>query len=377
MCDKLLTATETLYDCVGDTYDHDRALKAYSQLTDDSAVILADMNVLLAAATSLHWYNIEEEATWTFANRYDCPVREELIHAIMSAPLFAPVLRQSIVSGERWFSSNVYERGSKPWGMHGEMGSLLSQTSLTKTFCFLERHKGQRPLDAETLSRAVLLNHHFHRAINLQTRIDSLEEALIRSNNILDLIEFGLILYDMKQAPVFVNAAARRMLAEEDGIRLRPNELEIRDRNANQQLNALISAIYKPGLDASQYSGGMVAVPRPSHFRPYSLMVVPMRSQKLNLTGTTAAVFMFDPNARKTTAIQMFVSSYDLTRSEAELAHSLALGNSLEEAATKRGVSRNTAKSQLHSIFGKTETSRQSELVSLLLRSVAGIGLES
>jgi DNA-binding CsgD family transcriptional regulator len=106
-------------------------------------------------------------------------------------------------------------------------------------------------------------------------------------------------------------------------------------------------------------------------------MVVPMKSKKLNLDSTTAAVFLFDPHVRKTTAIQMFVSSYELTRSEAELAHALTLGASLDDVANRRGVSRNTVKAQLHSIFAKTETNRQSELVSLLLRSVVGLGLKS
>ncbi len=73
----------------------------------------------------------------------------------------------------------------------------------------------------------------------------------------------------------------------------------------------------------------------------------------------------------------MFVSSYGLTQSEAEIAHALVLGGTLDEVAVTRGISRNTAKSHLHSIFAKTSTNRQSELVSLLLRSVAGINLRS
>ena len=56
---------------------------------------------------------------------------------------------------------------------------------------------------------------------------------------------------------------------------------------------------------------------------------------------------------------------------------SLALGGTLEEAAVRRSVSRNTVKTQLHSIFAKTDTNRQSELVALLLRSVAGINLQT
>ncbi len=377
MHDVLLSAAETIYECVGDTFDRERALKTYSQLTDDSGVILTDLDLQLGEAKSLSWYNLDEGTTKTFADRGRCPIRVELIRAMLSAPLCTTVERAALVSGDRWQRSELYREGSMPWGMHSEIGNPIAQTEHTRTFFFTERHKNQEPLDAEMLRVASFLNHHLNRAMNLQIRIDTLEEALIQSNNVLDLIEFGLVLYDANQTPTFVNAAARRILKEEDGIRLRPGKLEVSNRIANQQLQTLLGTIYSLDPANGDYAGGIIPVPRPSYLRPYSLMAVPMRPKDLNLTGVSAAVFIFDPGAKKTTAIQMFVSSYDLTRSEAELAHSLALGNSLDEAAAKRGVSRNTAKSQLHSIFSKTDTSRQSELVSLVLRSIAGISLKS
>jgi DNA-binding CsgD family transcriptional regulator len=54
----------------------------------------------------------------------------------------------------------------------------------------------------------------------------------------------------------------------------------------------------------------------------------------------------------------------------------LAEGVSLDDIAERRDITRNTAKSQLHSVFAKTGTSRQSELVSMVLRSAAGISVE-
>ncbi len=64
---------------------------------------------------------------------------------------------------------------------------------------------------------------------------------------------------------------------------------------------------------------------------------------------------------------------YALTQAEVELVELLCDGWSLEEAATQRGVTMNTARSQLKQIFFKTGTSRQSELVRLVLAGIAGI----
>ena len=376
MRDELLAAIETIYDCVGDDFDRRRALKAYSRAADDSAVVMADMNILLGRAVNAELHNIDGRARDSFVRRFECPARRKLLDAMRTLPACVPMMRQSVVSGNEWLGSRLYEMGSKPWNLHSEGACFISGKVLTKTFCFFFRHPEQEPIDAETLSVVAILNNHLHRSMSLQHRIDGLEDALIRSNSVLDLIQFGLFLYDVNKRPAFVNVAARRAIDENDGLRLREDRLEINHRGAGEQFQRLLDAIYTPGPHISQRAGGIVAVPRPSRLRPYSLMVVPMRSQKLNLGNVTAAVFLFDPHVRKTTAIQMFVTSYELTPSEAELAHSLALGHSLDEAAALRGVSRNTAKSQLHSIFEKTETNRQSELVSLLLRSLVGINLK-
>lgn len=312
-----------------------------------------------------------------FDRRFKCPARDKIVKAIVTHPACVPIFRQSVISEEEWLKSEMYEIGSKPWGFHSHGTSYISGKILTKTFCFFLRHPGQESVDAETLSMLAILNNHLHRSLNLQHRINRLEETLIKSNNILDLIEFGLVLYDVNKIPVFVNAAAQRILDKKDGLGLSANRMVIGDRSANEQFQSLIDAIYKPDQSITLRSGGIVAVQRPSRSRPYSLMVTPMQSQKLNMENVTAMVFLFDPlTRRKRTAIDMFVSSYGLTHQEAGLAHYLVLGYNLEEAAQQRGVSRNTVKTQLQSIFSKTETSRQSELVSLLLRSVAGVSLK-
>ena len=64
---------------------------------------------------------------------------------------------------------------------------------------------------------------------------------------------------------------------------------------------------------------------------------------------------------------------YGLTQAEVKLVELLCDGWSLEEAATQRGVTMNTARSQLKQIFFKTGTGRQSELVRLVLSGIAPI----
>ena len=54
----------------------------------------------------------------------------------------------------------------------------------------------------------------------------------------------------------------------------------------------------------------------------------------------------------------------------------LAAGNSLDQVATTRGITMNTARSQLKQVFAKTDTKRQGELVQLVLTGIATIAHE-
>ncbi|ACL57504.1 helix-turn-helix transcriptional regulator [Methylobacterium nodulans] len=59
---------------------------------------------------------------------------------------------------------------------------------------------------------------------------------------------------------------------------------------------------------------------------------------------------------------------FSLTNAESKLALQLARGGTLEECAEENGTSVNTARVQLRSIFAKTGTARQSDLVAFLNR---------
>ena len=71
---------------------------------------------------------------------------------------------------------------------------------------------------------------------------------------------------------------------------------------------------------------------------------------------------------------QRFLQSlYGLTGAEAELVGLLSRGASLEEAADRRGVTLNTARSQLKQAFAKTGTRRQGELVQFVLTGLTSM----
>jgi len=79
-------------------------------------------------------------------------------------------------------------------------------------------------------------------------------------------------------------------------------------------------------------------------------------------------VILIDPEISTRTPETNLRTAFRLTEAEARLAAKLARGESLENVADQFGIGKETARSQLKSIFGKTGVHRQGELVALLAR---------
>ncbi|BCG82363.1 helix-turn-helix transcriptional regulator [Mesorhizobium sp. 113-3-3] len=116
----------------------------------------------------------------------------------------------------------------------------------------------------------------------------------------------------------------------------------------------------------------------PVHFQPGSLSWVVIRSRGdrpviLNETGVvtpdgTSIVALLDRENTSAANPQTLQRMFGLTSAETQLALRLAQGDAPLEIARSWHLSRTTIRSQLASLFAKTETRRQAELVALLGR---------
>ena len=159
------------------------------------------------------------------------------------------------------------------------------------------------------------------------------------------------------------NQSAERLLV--DDIQIVKGQLTARDTRATMALNrAIHTLLWRPhgGLSAP------VALPRASR-RP--LLAYPARltdSTANALADCQAMVILIDPESKTRTPETNLRAVFRLTDAEARLATQLALGESLENVADQFGIAKETARSQLKSIFTKTGVHRQAELVAVLAK---------
>ncbi len=105
---------------------------------------------------------------------------------------------------------------------------------------------------------------------------------------------------------------------------------------------------------------GEMPLPRGEGPPPYLISLLPLEGQGVMVTVLDAA-------RRRLPSHAFLREAFAFTPAEAALALDLADGLAAADCASLRGVSVHTVRSQLRSLFGKTGTSRQAELVTLVL----------
>jgi DNA-binding CsgD family transcriptional regulator len=233
--------------------------------------------------------------------------------------------------------------------------------------------EGAAPFTREQFAEADALIPHLRRAFEVHRTLQGVKSVQLALAEAIDRLPTGLLLLDARRRVVVQNRGAERILAANDGFRIDRHGPSADDARENATLQKLIADAIDARGGQPLRAAGFVAVSRPSHQRSYAVMVTPLLAApgKGGMNDAVVAIFVADPSARLFAGPEVLTELYQLTHSEAELVRLLASGLSLEEAADKRGVSLNTARSHLKHVFAKTETSRQGELVRLI---VSGVG---
>ena len=88
--------------------------------------------------------------------------------------------------------------------------------------------------------------------------------------------------------------------------------------------------------------------------------------------GSGAAVLLcvMDPQTRRPPSAEALKQLFQLSNSESKLAHGLALGMDIREVAESMDITVQTARTYLKSLFDKTATNRQADLVRTLITAV-------
>jgi DNA-binding CsgD family transcriptional regulator len=159
-----------------------------------------------------------------------------------------------------------------------------------------------------------------------------------------------------------VNAAADAVF--DQNIKIKDKRLFVRDPDARTLLKNAVDQLKElPGLDALALEP--VIVPRMDKL-PVIVRIWPFEGPPGQDVHALLTLNALGPRPGPSAAI--LAKTFRLTPSEAKVACIIARGVPPGIAARELKISRETARNQLKSVFAKTDTHRQSELVALLLQ---------
>ncbi len=214
------------------------------------------------------------------------------------------------------------------------------------------------------------LRRHVQRATDLEQRIARLEQAAASLVALVDHLSSPILVTDRNAVLRHANAAGADALRKADRLVVRNGHLEPRNVRQVQQFTKLLtSAIAEDfGRGDHRLNNSMRFIDSSGHSSV--LFVFPLRGATNTVDVVDAVLFLTNPNSKSVCIDKRLQSAFNLTPAETRLAGYLIHGNSLAEIGKELCLSRETLKSQLTSLFGKTGTRRQSEVVALLLSCI-------
>ncbi len=163
-----------------------------------------------------------------------------------------------------------------------------------------------------------------------------------------------------------LSGAAEAIVSQGDGISIESGYLKIEDSTAR----AWLADAIKTGSEAieTHRGPGGVSIPRPSGHRPLFAIVsrLPKAVSHLPIDNAEHVVRIFANDACFELPVGIS-KSLKITPAERLVAELLMQGHSLESLSERLTISRNTARVHLQSLFRKTGTNRQTDLVRMLM----------
>jgi DNA-binding CsgD family transcriptional regulator/GAF domain-containing protein len=281
--------------------------------------------------------------------------------------------------GKEWMQTPVYQEFLKPLGIRHLLGADIYTRDGIECRLRVTRLQDSKSFNAHDKALVRYLLPHLKRSIQLHAKLDFLEcERQLFAGTVNRLL-LGIVSLAHDGSLIEMNQEARRILAEKDGLWLSGNTICVDNSQESRELQAMVRQALS--ANPSEETPGMAAamsITRPSGRAKVGVLVraIPMGAwSESSKQRPAVAIFLRDPESNAAQPSHELVRRlFGLTRMEASLALLLAEGATLDEAAEKMNVRRNTARTHLRSIFCKTGVTRQTMLVRLLLNSVITLG---
>ncbi|WP_010324655.1 helix-turn-helix transcriptional regulator [Marinobacterium stanieri] len=218
---------------------------------------------------------------------------------------------------------------------------------------------------------------HIRRSLNIRNLLDRSQTLGSLYSKAISRLSIATVLIDENGQILEENVFAKEILESGDGLKIVGGRLEASYPSDNRELRRLIKeAFERKSAEAEGKVPEAMSVTRPSGEVSLGVVVesIPSTAWAEGKGQPAAVVYIRDAVGKSQASNEVAKKLFGLTPAETALSIQLSNGLSLEEAAEALNIRRNTARAHLRAIFSKTGVRRQTELVRIILNSVAPLG---
>lgn len=274
---------------------------------------------------------------------------------------------QEFLPDEKLLASPFYNEFGIHEGIFHQCGVIIAHEHTRSAALTILRDEPAGQFGNPQLSLLGALLPHVQRATEIHYRLAAAARKQSQLETLVDRLPVAVVFVNEKGRVLFANLSAQNLFQEHKSLWVDSGFLTCCGAQLRDRLHAAITRAARTLRVRDPYPGNILRINRPGTARPLAVTITPLPPRQGHLPdGATAAVFVSDPDRNGSTPEDLLRILFDLTPAESRLAATLFKGCSLEEAGDALGVTRNTSATQLKSVFSKTNTRRQSDLMRLM-----------
>lgn len=206
-----------------------------------------------------------------------------------------------------------------------------------------------------------LLRSHFDRALAMNKHMADMRQETSAMQSLLDRLPLGMLIVDHQSRVIAHNSELERHVSEGKGLVVSNGVLAAHAAVDTVRLRRTILRV----ANGSQGEGEAIRIMLPDTATAISVLLLPFFSGEAEDEASSERVLVLvaTPETPVEVGTETLMSLYQLTRAEAKLVASLVRDRSLNAIAEDFGISKHTIRNQLKSVYEKTGTHRQAELV--------------
>jgi len=355
-----------LYDAAVDAARWPSVLAAAAELfSSDGAEIghfdLADSQLSFLITHGYHY-------TPQRIRQYEALMPEDPRLTRLAQRPFLPMHCRMIVSDEELHASRLYREVLAPDGVEYSLGVNLVEEQQSATFFVALRRPGKPCFDAADCTLLGRLVPDLRRVLRLYRHFADVDLSRIATLEALDQVPLGILVLRKDGTLIVANRTAQELASEGGGFSVRNGFLHVTDPASARRLRRAIE-------DVAARTGRPHAVTiHGSDHTPLRLLVACLPGERAGRSlalpwKDAVVVFVNDPHRAQAAPWEQLQHMFGLFPGEAKLLGLLVEGETIGEAAEKLGLTRNSARQYIKSVFAKTGTHRQSELVRKVMDS--------